>query len=35
MPHALIIGASRGIGAEFVRQYRAEGWQVTATARGD
>jgi NAD(P)-dependent dehydrogenase (short-subunit alcohol dehydrogenase family) len=35
MPHALIIGASRGIGLEFVRQYRAEGWQVTATARGD
>ena len=35
MAHALIIGASRGIGAEFVRQYRAEGWQVTATARGD
>lgn len=35
MPHALIIGASRGIGAEFVRQYRAEGWQVTATARGE
>ena len=35
MPHALIIGASRGIGAEFVRQTLAEGWQVTATARGD
>ncbi|MFT3953572.1 MAG: SDR family oxidoreductase [Piscinibacter sp.] len=35
MPHALIVGASRGIGAEFVRQYRAEGWLVTATARGD
>ena len=35
MPHALIIGASRGIGAEFVRQYRADGWQVTATARND
>jgi NAD(P)-dependent dehydrogenase (short-subunit alcohol dehydrogenase family) len=30
---ALIIGASRGIGLEFVRQYRAEGWDVTATAR--
>ena len=28
MPHALIVGASRGIGAEFVRQYRSEGWQV-------
>ena len=35
MPGVLIIGASRGIGAEFVRQYRADGWQVTATARGD
>ncbi|MBX3607274.1 MAG: SDR family oxidoreductase [Piscinibacter sp.] len=34
MSHALIIGASRGIGAEFVRQYRADGWQVSATARG-
>jgi len=33
--HAFIIGASRGIGAEFVRQYRAEGWQVTATARSE
>lgn len=33
--NVLIIGASRGIGAEFVRQYRAEGWQVTATARSD
>ena len=30
---ALIVGASRGIGLEFVRQYRAEGWQVSATAR--
>ncbi len=35
MSHAFIIGASRGIGAEFVRQYRAEGWQVTATARSE
>jgi NAD(P)-dependent dehydrogenase (short-subunit alcohol dehydrogenase family) len=35
MSHALIIGASRGIGAEFVRQYRAEGWQLTATARSE
>ncbi|HEY9068586.1 MAG TPA: SDR family oxidoreductase [Burkholderiaceae bacterium] len=33
--HALIIGASRGIGLEFVRQYRADGWAVTATARRD
>lgn len=29
----LIVGASRGIGLEFVRQYRAAGDQVTATAR--
>lgn len=35
MPRALIVGASRGIGAEFVRQYRADGWQVTATARSE
>lgn len=35
MPRVLIIGASRGIGAEFVRQYRADGWQVTATARDE
>lgn len=33
MPTALIIGASRGIGFEFVRQYRAGGWRVFATAR--
>jgi NAD(P)-dependent dehydrogenase (short-subunit alcohol dehydrogenase family) len=31
----LIIGASRGIGLEFVRQYRAEGHPVTATARSE
>src|SRR4051812_48942886 len=31
----LIIGASRGIGLEFVRQYRADGASVTATARDD
>jgi NAD(P)-dependent dehydrogenase (short-subunit alcohol dehydrogenase family) len=30
---ALIIGASRGIGLEFVRQMRADALQVTATAR--
>jgi NAD(P)-dependent dehydrogenase (short-subunit alcohol dehydrogenase family) len=35
MSHALIIGASRGIGAEFVRQYLADGWKVTATARSE
>jgi NAD(P)-dependent dehydrogenase (short-subunit alcohol dehydrogenase family) len=32
---ALIVGASRGIGLEFVRQYRAAGWAVTASARSD
>jgi NAD(P)-dependent dehydrogenase (short-subunit alcohol dehydrogenase family) len=33
--HVLIIGASRGLGLEFVRQYRAAGARVTATARSD
>ena len=33
MPTALIIGASRGIGHELARQYRADGWRVIATAR--
>jgi len=33
MSTALIIGASRGIGHEMVRQYRADGWRVIATAR--
>jgi NAD(P)-dependent dehydrogenase (short-subunit alcohol dehydrogenase family) len=33
MPTALVTGASRGIGREFVRQYRAEGWRVIATCR--
>ena len=31
----LIVGASRGLGLEFVRQYRADGAQVRATARDD
>jgi NAD(P)-dependent dehydrogenase (short-subunit alcohol dehydrogenase family) len=31
----LVIGASRGIGLELVRQYRAAGAQVVATARDD
>jgi NAD(P)-dependent dehydrogenase (short-subunit alcohol dehydrogenase family) len=31
----LIVGASRGIGLELVRQYRADGVRVTATARDD
>ena len=33
MQAALIIGASRGIGYELARQYRAEGWEVLGTAR--
>jgi len=35
MPTALILGASRGIGREFVRQLLADGWKVFATARDD
>jgi NAD(P)-dependent dehydrogenase (short-subunit alcohol dehydrogenase family) len=33
MPTLLIIGASRGLGLEFVRQYAADGWRVIATVR--
>jgi len=33
MRTVLVIGASRGIGLEFVRQYRADGARVIATAR--
>ena len=33
MKTALIIGASRGLGQEFVRQYRADGWNVIGTVR--
>ena len=33
MPTAAIIGASRGIGLELVRQYAADGWPVHATTR--
>lgn len=33
MPTALIVGASRGIGAELARQYRADGWRTIATVR--
>ena len=35
MRTALIVGASRGIGREFARQYVKAGWRVLATARGD
>ena len=35
MSTALVIGASRGIGREFVRQLLADRWQVFATARDD
>jgi NAD(P)-dependent dehydrogenase (short-subunit alcohol dehydrogenase family) len=33
MPNVAIIGASRGIGLEFVRQYAADGWRVYVTTR--
>lgn len=33
MPRALIVGASRGLGLEFARQYAADGWDVLATHR--
>ena len=33
MPTALITGANRGLGLEFVRQYLADGWNVIATCR--
>jgi len=35
MPTALVLGASRGIGLEFARQYRDAGWTVYATFRGE
>ena len=33
MPTVLITGANRGIGLEYARQYRADGWEVIAAAR--
>ena len=33
--NVLVVGAARGLGLEFVRQYRADGAKVTATARSD
>jgi NAD(P)-dependent dehydrogenase (short-subunit alcohol dehydrogenase family) len=33
MPTALIVGASRGLGLEFVRQYHRAGWHVVAACR--
>lgn len=33
MPIMLVTGANRGLGLEFVRQYRADGWDVIAACR--
>ena len=33
MPKILITGANRGLGLEFVRQYKEDGWDIVATAR--
>jgi NAD(P)-dependent dehydrogenase (short-subunit alcohol dehydrogenase family) len=35
MKTVLVVGASRGLGLEFVRQYSAAGWRVLATVRDD
>ena len=35
MSSCLVIGANRGIGREFVKQYLADGWDVHATARSE
>jgi NAD(P)-dependent dehydrogenase (short-subunit alcohol dehydrogenase family) len=35
VPAALVLGASRGIGLEFAKQYLAEGWTVWATHRSE
>lgn len=33
MPSVVVVGASRGIGREFVRAYATNGWEVLATVR--
>ena len=33
MPTVLVTGANRGLGLEFARQYRADGWDVVAGCR--
>ncbi|MBL8832370.1 MAG: short-chain dehydrogenase, partial [Rhodospirillales bacterium] len=33
MPTVLIVGASRGLGLEFVRQFSAAGWRTIGTVR--
>ncbi len=33
MPSVVVVGASRGIGRELVRQYAGDGWEVFATVR--
>lgn len=33
MPHALILGASRGLGLGLVREFAGRGWTVTGTVR--
>jgi NAD(P)-dependent dehydrogenase (short-subunit alcohol dehydrogenase family) len=35
MKTVLVVGASRGLGLEFVRQYCTAGWRVLATVRDD
>lgn len=35
MPTVMVVGASRGIGLEFVRQYAAAGWTIYCTVRDE
>jgi len=35
MPRVLITGVNRGLGLEFVRQFRADGWEVVGTVRSE